>query len=88
MELTHGSETLAVCVLHNYLRNDVSVEDCVIENTDAPSQFSHVTAFRRSGGSASEEAMSVREKYRQYFANVGSVPWQLETIRRGRAVQK
>ena len=79
---------LAACVLHSYLRNDVSVEDCVIENTDAPSQYSHVTAFRPSGGSASEEDMSVREKYRQYFANVGSVPWQLETIRRGRAVQK
>jgi hypothetical protein len=58
----------------------------VIENTDAPSQFSYVTTFRRSGGSASEEAMSVREKYHQCFANVGSVPWQLET--RGRAVQK
>jgi hypothetical protein len=28
---------LAAFVLHNYLRNDVSVEDCVIENADAPS---------------------------------------------------
>ena len=74
--------------MHSYLRNDVRVEDYVFENTDAPSQFSYVTTFRRSGGSASEEAMSVREKYRQYFANVGSVPWQLETIRRGRALQK
>jgi hypothetical protein len=74
--------------LHIYLRNDVSVEDCVIENADAPSQFSYVTTYRRSGGSASEEAMSVREKYRQYFENIGPVPWQLEVIRRGRAVQK
>jgi hypothetical protein len=72
----------AACVLHSYLRNDASLEDCVIEN-----RYS-VTTFHRSVGSASEEAMSVREKYRQYFANVGSVPWQLETIRRGRAVQK
>jgi hypothetical protein len=63
------------------------MEDCVTENTDAPSQFSYVTTFRSSVGSASEEVMRVREKYRQYFANVGSVPWQLETIRRGRAVQ-
>jgi len=79
---------LAACVLHSYLRNYVSVEDCVIENTDAPSQFSYVTTFCRSGGSASEEAICVRETHHQYFANVGSVPWQLETIRRGRAVQK
>jgi len=48
------------------------VEDCVIENTDALSQFSYIT-FRHSGGRASEEAMRVREKYRQYFENVGSV---------------
>jgi len=54
---------LAACVLHSYLRNDVSVEDRVIENTDALSQFSYVTTFRRSGGSASEEAIRVREKY-------------------------
>ena len=48
------------------------MEDRVIENTDALSQFSYVT-FRRSGGSASEEAMRVREKYRKYFENVGSL---------------
>jgi len=64
---------LAACVLHSYLRNDVSVEDRVIENTDALSQFSYVTTFRRSGGNASEEAMRVRKKYRQYLENAGSV---------------
>jgi hypothetical protein len=79
---------VVACVLHIYLRYDVSVEDCVIENTDAPSPFSYITTFRRSGGSASEEAMSIREKCRQYFQNIGPVPWQLKAIRRGRAVQK
>jgi hypothetical protein len=59
----------------------------VIENADAPSQFSYVT-YHQSGGSVNEEATSVREKYRQYFENVESVPWQLEVITRGRAVQK
>jgi hypothetical protein len=54
---------LAACVLHSYLRNDVNVE-IVIEDTDVLSQFSYVTTFRRSNGSASEEAMRVREKYR------------------------
>ena len=63
---------LAACILHNYLWNDVNMEDRVTENTDALSQFSYVT-FRRSGGSASEEAMRVREKYQKYFENVGSV---------------
>jgi hypothetical protein len=58
-----GEVVLAVCVSHNYLRNYVSVENCVIENTDAPSQFSYVTTFHHSF--ASEEAISVRENYRQ-----------------------
>jgi len=53
---------LAACVSHSYL-NYVSVEDCVIENTDAPSLFSYVTTFRRSGGSSSEESVRVRKKY-------------------------
>jgi len=67
---------LAACVLHNYLRNNVSVEDRVIKNTDALSQFSYVTTFRPSGGTASEVAMRVREMYRQYIENVGSVGTQ------------
>jgi hypothetical protein len=67
-----GNAVLAACVLHSYLRNDGNVEDCVIENTDALSQFPYVTTFRRSSGSVIEEAMRVREKYRQYFENVGS----------------
>ena len=57
------------------------MEDRVIENTDALSQFSYVRTFRRSGGSASEEAMRAREKHRHYVENVGSVgaePCQLD----------
>jgi len=79
---TADKVVLAACVLHSYLSNDVSVEDCVIDNKHAPSQFSYVTTFCCSGGSASEEVTRVREKYRQYFEYVGSVPRQLEAIRR------
>lgn len=35
---TADNVILAAGVLHSYLRNDLSVEDYVIENTDAPSQ--------------------------------------------------
>jgi len=71
----------------------MSVWKTVIANTDALSHFPYVTTFRRIGGSASEEAIRVRKKYRQNFEkrkkyrqnfeNVGSVPRQLEAIRRG-----
>jgi hypothetical protein len=40
------------------------------------------------GGNTSEETTSVREEYQDYFENVGSVPWQLEAIRRGRTAGK
>jgi len=62
------------------------MQDCVIENTDASSQFPYVTTFRRSGGNASEEDMRVSKKYRQFFENVESVPRRLDKIRRGRTV--
>jgi len=69
---------LAACVLHNYSRNDVNVEDYVIENTDALSRFSYVTTFRRSVGSASEEAMRVRGKVptvlQKWVSRSGALP--------------
>jgi hypothetical protein len=52
---------LAACVLHIYLRDGVSAEDCVTDNTDTPSQFPYVTTFRPSSGSASEESMILRK---------------------------
>jgi hypothetical protein len=79
---------MAACVLHNYLRNDRSVDCFEIENNDPTVQSHYFTTFRRLGGNASEEATNVREKYRDYFENVGSVPWQLEAIRRGRTTEK
>ena len=33
-----------------------------------------VKTFHRTGGNANEDVISVRETYRQYFENVGSVP--------------
>jgi hypothetical protein len=71
---TQKKVVLADSVVHSYLRNDTSVEDCVIENTDAPSQFPYATIIRRSGWSVSEEATSVRKKCRQYFENIRSIP--------------
>jgi len=43
------------------------------KSTEKPQSVPYVTTFRRSGGSASEEAMRAREKHRHYFENVGSV---------------
>jgi hypothetical protein len=69
---------LAACVSHSYLRNYVIMEGCVIENSDVPSQFSYVTTFHRSGGSASGEALRVRKKYRQWLKMLGHslVSWK------------
>ena len=46
---------LGVCVLHANLRNDLSVEDNVTENTDAPSQSPYVTTFHRTEGNAARK---------------------------------
>ena len=64
---TQKKQSWLLVFLHSYHRNYVSVEDFVIENTDAPSQFFYVTTFQRFGGSASEETTRVMKKYRKYF---------------------
>jgi hypothetical protein len=61
IQKTAEKVVLAACVVHSYLRDGVSVEDCVTDNIDAPSQFPYVTTFRRSDGSASEEYMIGRK---------------------------
>lgn len=74
----------ATCVLHNFLRNkDIARQDsppgcysCV-----APDERGEVAGIQelRNGGESrnfTREAARVRDSFTQYFAGVGSVPWQ------------
>lgn len=80
----HNADTviLETCCLHNFLTTEVSAET---PREDPPKQDN--TAFlnlRRTGGNTTVEAVNVREQFREYFATVGSVPWQERMVTQGR----
>ncbi|XP_043217703.1 protein ANTAGONIST OF LIKE HETEROCHROMATIN PROTEIN 1-like [Amphibalanus amphitrite] len=81
---------LATCVLHNFLR-----EKDIETRRGGPAAYGYVTPeerrdipglrdLRDAGASHNhpQQAAQVREKYVEYFSGVGSVPWQLNSIRR------
>lgn len=71
--------TLACCVLHNFLRAEnpskIQVEDI---------EKSYVFKWglsHQSGNRAKESCLSVRDEFKQYFVNEGTVPWQIEILK-------
>lgn len=72
----------AACVLHNYLRNypliqtEHDTEEIMPQNQLRPLR----TNITRSG----QKAFAIRHNFTTYFSNVGSVPWQEESVNRGK----
>lgn len=72
---------LAACCLHNYLGTTFELQDEI--STEPTTQRSLITldGLRRNH---TQYAYSIREKFKQYFVSrEGSVPWQLNMVRRG-----
>lgn len=74
---------LATCCLHNFLRPDLVPLE--LESVDDNLNNENLRNFRRVGGNATVEAMSVRDIFANYFSSPeGAVSWQITTINRGR----
>ncbi|KAG5864410.1 hypothetical protein JTB14_001497 [Gonioctena quinquepunctata] len=78
---------LATIVLHNYLRTDilsnVSTQeggDDEIANNFSESNFSSLAPNRNR---SSNEAFSIRQNFRIFNSNEGSVDWQRKAVERG-----
>jgi hypothetical protein len=69
---------MAVCALHNHLRNDPSLEDFMTENYDASWHVPYVTTYSRLWGHESADAMHVRQPYLSNNENAGSSHSQLQ----------
>lgn len=73
----------AACVLHNFLRNSPASDsnmDTDIEDLPA-NQLIPVTS---NNTRSATRAFAVRQMFTDYFNTVGSVPWQAESISRGK----
>lgn len=73
---------LAACCLHNLLTRDTQEnEEILTEETDCGSTFRNIGPTHRN---PSQEAVQVREAYKNYFVSLeGQVPWQIQAIRQG-----
>lgn len=70
--------TLACCTLHNFLRaeNPSYLYEDEIDNT-------YVFKFglsQQMGNRAKQACVSVRDEFKNYFCNEGSVPWQHDRV--------
>ncbi|XP_050300615.1 uncharacterized protein LOC126739132 [Anthonomus grandis grandis] len=71
----------ATCCLHNFLITNVGLQDDLKENNETLEGLVNLPHF---GGNATQLALSIRDKFKQYFvSNFGSLPWQLQVVRRG-----
>lgn len=74
---------MATCCLHNFLRDDT----CHWTESDLQVSLSNVEglrSLRRSGGTSRQDALEVRECFKQYFnSDIGSVEWQQRRVRAG-----
>ncbi|XP_061716959.1 uncharacterized protein LOC133524824 [Cydia pomonella] len=75
---------LAACCLHNVLTRDTQEnEEILTDEIDCNSTcFGNIRPTYRN---PSQEAVQVREAYKNYFMSAeGQVPWQIQAIRQGR----
>ena len=73
----------AGCVLHNYLRNHQLFESSVDDDIEEMPENQLLPCTNTNSRGASS-AFVVRQKFTDYFNKVGSVPWQADSVSRGK----
>ncbi|KAJ8964002.1 hypothetical protein NQ314_005214 [Rhamnusium bicolor] len=72
----------SACCLHNMLCANNDFEPANKDLNSCEGGLTNLAGLRQN---YTQYASNVRDKYRDYFvSDVGSVPWQLERVRRGR----
>ncbi|KAJ8968228.1 hypothetical protein NQ314_002396 [Rhamnusium bicolor] len=74
---------LATC-LRNFLRGNLhAIEIDPSNNNQQTNNVSTIHDLRNVGGKATEEALHIREEFKNYFCTTGAVDWQTDMIRGG-----
>ena len=68
----------AACVLHNYLCNEIAVEEPVVDN-ETPLQ-----QLQKRGYRSKKEASDARKKFATYFVQHDALSWQDNVVNRGK----
>lgn len=72
----------ASCVLHNYLRKYSVAHSEVEEIEDMPED--QLLPLHPSNARSTQKAFEIRQKFTNYFNTAGAVPWQRESVARGK----
>lgn len=73
----------AACVLHNYLRTCCPLH-VNADNTTEEMPQSQLLPLHHTSNRSALRAFSVRQHYTDYFNSEGMVPWQRESVLRGK----
>lgn len=74
--------TLASVALHNYLATENWTLYADINAIDINNQHLEHIVRQQGPNRAANTALKVREEYMHYFCNEGSVPWQIDAIKK------
>jgi len=73
----------AACVLHNYLRNEITISNNVQGESDIMPD-NQLLPLSNNNSRSGSSAFLVRQKFTDYFNTEGSVPWQNDSVFRGK----
>lgn len=77
----------ATCVLHNFLRGNLTYEEDVadLDGADFEESVAQLTALSPDRRRATTAAFKNREYFSNYFNSpIGSVPWQMDAVKKGK----
>ena len=74
---------LATCVLHNFVQSMSTPAEITMICQEAEEQGNQFVPLARIANRWEGAAAETRTKFTEYFCSAGSVPWQIEHVRRG-----
>lgn len=72
----------AACVLHNYLRKHSLRQNEEEDNEDMPQD--QLLPLESNNSRSTQKAFEIRENFKNYFNSAGAIPWQRESVARGK----
>ncbi|KAJ8977799.1 hypothetical protein NQ317_000055 [Molorchus minor] len=76
-------DNLIVVYITSFGGDSRTTEIDVGDNSIQTSHVSTIQDLRNVGGKATEEALYIREEFRNYFCATGAVGWQMDMVRKG-----
>ncbi|KAJ8018792.1 Protein ALP1-like [Holothuria leucospilota] len=71
------------CLLHNMIQAESTPAQTAVVLQNTPSH-NVLQDFRGTGNRAARQAKNVRDRFKEYFNNISTPPWQIDVVDRGK----